>query len=263
MSVGDALPPALEVRGVSLGYGAAAGHTAPVLAGLSLEFAAGEVTGLLGRSGCGKSTLLRALAGLHDFSSGELRRDGEPVTGRSQRGRVGFVPQRPALLPWRTVLGNLALSAELRGQARDRQQRQDRHRDRQAALELLGRFGLAHTAALYPHQLSGGMAQRVAILRAVLTGARILLLDEPFSALDALTRRDVQDWLREVQRSFRHTTVLVTHDVREAAALCDRVAVLAGQPAGVGLCLDLRPLSAAGRLDAETQMLGALRESGA
>lgn len=256
MRAGDTAPPALEVRGVSLGYGAAAGHAAPVLAGLSLAFPAGEVTGLLGRSGCGKSTLLRALAGLHDFSAGELCRDGEPVTGRSQRGRVGFVPQRPALLPWRTVLGNLALSAELRGQARDR------HRDRQAALDLLARFGLAHTAALYPHQLSGGMAQRVAILRAVLTGAGTLLLDEPFSALDALTRRDVQDWLREMRRSFRHTTVLVTHDVREAAALCDRVAVLAGRPAGVGLCLDLRPLSAAGRLDAETQMLGALRESG-
>lgn len=247
MNAGRTGAPSLEVRGVSLGYGAA-----PVLAGLWLDFPAGEVTGLLGRSGCGKSTLLRALAGLHEFSAGELWRNGEPVPTSSQRGRVGFVPQRPALLPWRTVLGNLGLGAEVRGQSQDRG----------AALELLSRFGLAHTATLYPHQLSGGMVQRVAILRAVLTGAEVLLLDEPFSALDALTRQDVQDWLRGVQRSFRPTTVLVTHDVREAAALCDRLAVLSGRPARVGLRLDLRGLTPELRRAAEANILGALRGTG-
>ncbi|WP_394650553.1 ABC transporter ATP-binding protein [uncultured Deinococcus sp.] len=254
MNTGETAAPALEVRGASLGYGAAAPPATPrpgdpVLAGLWLDFPAGEVTGLLGRSGCGKSTLLRALAGLHDFSAGELRRGGEPVPAASQRGRVGFVPQRPALLPWRTVLGNLHLSAEVRGQPQDRG----------AALELLSRFGLEQTATLYPHQLSGGMAQRVAILRAVLTGAEVLLLDEPFSALDALTRQDIQTWLRGVQRSFRPTTVLVTHDVREATALCDRVAVLSGSPARVGLRLDLRGLTPAGQRAAEADILAALQ----
>ncbi|QBY07101.1 ABC transporter ATP-binding protein (plasmid) [Deinococcus metallilatus] len=212
----------MELHGVALAYGGQ-----PVLAGVNLRVEAGQVLGVLGRSGSGKSTLLHVLAGLLEPDTGEVCLSGRATTTRERRGQSGFVPQRPSLLPWRTVLGNLTLALELRGERGPGARRR--------ALDLLAQFNLAEAANLWPYQLSGGMGQRVAVLRAALFARDLLLLDEPFSALDALTRLEFQRWLAGLHAEWRPTVVLVTHDVREALALCDRVVVLGGKPARVVL----------------------------
>jgi len=173
------------------------------------------------------------MAGLLEPDTGEVLIDGHVTTAPKRRGSSGFVPQRPSLLPWRTVLGNITLSLELRGIRGPGARR--------LALDLLTRFELADAAQLWPHQLSGGMGQRVAVLRAALFARELLLLDEPFSALDALTRIAFQRWLVEVHQEWRATVVLVTHDVREALALCDRIVVLGGHPALIVLDRDNLP----------------------
>jgi ABC-type nitrate/sulfonate/bicarbonate transport system ATPase subunit len=177
----------------------------------------------VGPSGCGKSTLLRVLAGLLAPTSGSA----------SVAGATGWLPQRDALLPWRRVLGNAVLGAELAGVPAGEAEVQAR--------ALLDRFGLGGLERAWPSQLSGGMRQRLAVLRTFLSGAPVLLLDEPFGALDALTRRQMQGWLEGVwlAESPRRTVVLVTHDVEEALLLADRVVVLDGRPAGVVLDLDV------------------------
>lgn len=221
-------PPDIAAR--QLGFGFASGE---VLRGLELHVPAGTVLGVLGRSGSGKSTLLQLLMGLLSESAGEVRFDGQPLSPKERRGRGGYVPQRPSLLPWRTVLENLLLPADLRAQSRPPAQAE--------ALALLERFGLLGAAELWPHQLSGGMAQRIAVLRAALFAPQLLFLDEPFSALDALTRLEFQRWLAQLQRSVNATTVLITHDVREALTLCHQVVVLSGRPARVSFCAQNTP----------------------
>ncbi|GAA3876733.1 hypothetical protein GCM10022381_19110 [Leifsonia kafniensis] len=194
--------------------GASVGSLA-VLDDISLTVAAGEILAILGTSGCGKSTLLRIAGGLDQPSAGSVTIDGTPVRGIDPRCAVGF--QEPRLLPWRTVAGNVALglprgTARAAGEAR--------------VAELLALVGLADFADHRPREISGGMAQRASLARALARNPGVLLLDEPFGALDALTRLKMQDLLLDVHRAAPTTVLLVTHDVDEALQLADRIILL-------------------------------------
>ena len=191
----------------------------------SLAVGAGEFVALVGPSGCGKSTLLSAIAGLVDPAEGDIWILGQPETNRL--GRTALMPQRDALLPWRTVLDNAILGVEVAGG--------DRCAARERARDLLPRFGLDGFGDSYPGELSGGMRQRAAFLRTVLTDRETLLLDEPFGALDALTRRSMQEWLLGLWEELGRTILMVTHDVEEALLLADRVAVMTARPGRVKL----------------------------
>lgn len=210
----------VEVRALDHAFGAV-----EVLAGIDLDVEEGEFVAVLGPSGCGKSTLLKVLAGLVVATGGQATVDGTDVIG--QLGRTAYQPQRDALLPWRRVVANAALGAELAGTPK--------HRARDEAATLLARFGLGGFERAWPAQLSGGMRQRVAVARTFLIGRAPLLLDEPFGALDALTRRGLYGWLEEVWggEGGQPTTLLVTHDVDEALTLADRVVVLSARPGRV------------------------------
>ena len=190
-----------------------------VLRDVRLALRAGELVALVGASGCGKSTLLRAIAGLDDAYAGEVRLDGARRTGPSRD--TGVVFQEPRLFPWLSVLDNVAFAS---GRAQ---------RDDARAQALIDEVGLAAHAQALPRQLSGGQAQRAALARALYTRPRALLLDEPFSALDASTRGRLQALLCALVRHHRLAALLVTHDVDEALALADRVVVLAASPGRV------------------------------
>ncbi|MDR4305752.1 ABC transporter ATP-binding protein [Chelatococcus sambhunathii] len=203
----------LSVRNVSKILGGA-----PVLSRLSLDVEQGRILAIVGGSGCGKSTLLRLISGLDRPSAGEIALDGSPVVG--PRAEIGLVFQEPRLLPWLTVRQNVGFGLD------DRETR-----EREALVDqALERVGLTERADAWPRQLSGGQAQRAALARAIVLRPRALLLDEPFSALDAITRADLQDHLIELWDAFRPTIVLVTHDVEEAVYLADEVAVMAARP---------------------------------
>lgn len=189
-----------------------------VLRGVSFDVAPGEIVSVLGPSGCGKSTLLRAVAGLSEATEGRVLIDQDPVRGIDARCAVGF--QEPRLLPWRTLERNAALGLP-RGIAREE--------GRARIARLLELVGLAGHAQDRPSEVSGGMAQRASLARALARGPQVLLLDEPFGALDALTRLKMQDLLLEVHRADPTTVLMVTHDVEEALVLSDRVVVL-GRP---------------------------------
>ncbi|WP_404684781.1 ABC transporter ATP-binding protein [Raoultella terrigena] len=190
------------------------------LQNFSLDIAAGELVALVGSSGCGKSTLLRMLVGLESATQGEIRIHGEPVTGVGKDR--GIVFQEPRLFPWLNVIDNVMLGLA--------DEPLSRAVKRQRALEMLARVQLTEFASALPAQLSGGMAQRVAIARGLVGRPQILMLDEPFGALDALTRHTLQQELLQIHRSAGTTTLLVTHDVEEAVALADRVVVLSPRP---------------------------------
>ena len=193
------------------------------LAGCSLDVPAGSFTVVIGPNGCGKSTLLRLVAGLLPPTSGGVRVGGHAP--RAGDGRVGLAFQQPRLVPWRSTSENVALPLELAGRpAAER---------RAAATEALERVGLAHAAALRPRELSGGMAQRAALARALISDPPVLLLDEPFSALDALTRETFDAELQRLWLERRRTVVLVTHSVPEAIQLADRVVVMTPRPGRV------------------------------
>ncbi|WP_439514420.1 ABC transporter ATP-binding protein [Oceanibaculum nanhaiense] len=177
-----------------------------------------EIVSLVGTSGCGKSTLLRILSGLESASHGRVAIDGDAVSG--PHPEIGMVFQEARLMPWLTVADNVRFA--LNGEDKPSQ-------DRKIA-DVLAKVGLADFAQAYPRQLSGGMAQRVAIARALVRRPSILLLDEPFSALDSFTRLQLQDHLLELWREERFTMVFVTHDVEEAVALSDRIVVMRGNP---------------------------------
>jgi ABC-type nitrate/sulfonate/bicarbonate transport system ATPase subunit len=178
---------------------------------VDLAVARGEFAALLGPSGCGKSTLLRILAGLL-----------QPTAGSTHAASVSYMPQRDLLLPWRRVIGNAVLAAELAGVPPDEA--------RIRATALMGRFGLAGFERAWPAQLSGGMRQRLALLRTFLAPRETLLLDEPFGALDAITRRQMHGWLQGVLAAEPRTVLLVTHDVEEAISLADTVYVMSHRP---------------------------------
>ena len=214
----SAAAPKLELRGLSKHFG-----ELEVLRDLSLQARAGEFVAILGPSGCGKSTAFAILTGGTPASGGDVLLDGAPHGVPA--GRFAYMPQADALLPWRRVLDNATLGLEVRGMAR----REARERVR----PLLPAFGLDGFESAFPFQLSGGMRQRAALLRTVVQECDVLLLDEPFGALDALTRAEMQRWLESVWARFRWTVVLITHDVREAVYLADRVYVLSPRPGTV------------------------------
>ena len=201
------------------------GSPLPILDGVDFSVAPGEFVSIIGPSGCGKSTLLNIIAGLDEPTEGFVRFEGREVSRRL--GTVGYMQQKDLLLPWRNVLDNAILGLEVQGVARSTA--------RQRALDLTERFGLKGFERHYPFTLSGGMRQRVAFLRTILTGKEVMLLDEPFGALDALTRGEMQEWLLALWEEFSSTIVLVTHDVDEAILLSDRVLVLTARPATVKL----------------------------
>ena len=188
------------------------------LGGVSLEVALGEIVAVIGGSGCGKSTLLRTIAGLDPPSQGAVMLDGERIGAPHEK--IGIIFQEPRLLPWLKVADNVGFGLADRPKAE--------RRARVAA--ALARVGLAEKAAVWPRELSGGQAQRVAIARALVPRPEVLLLDEPFSALDAFTRTDLQDHLLGLWADFKPTLILVTHDVDEAIVLADRVMVMRPRP---------------------------------
>ena len=197
----------------------------PVLAGLTFAVPSQQFVCVLGPSGCGKSTLLRLLAGLESPHGGQVRLQGQGVEG--PRPEIGLVFQQPTLMPWRTVLENVRLPLEVQGLPADAAQAQ--------AQSMLRLVGLAQFSDAMPRDLSGGMAQRVALARALVTNPRVLLLDEPFGALDALTREQMSVELLRIWRVHRKTVVMVTHSIAEAVLLADRVLVLSSRPAQLRL----------------------------
>lgn len=197
------------------------------LENVSLEVEQGEILAVVGGSGSGKSTLLRAIAGLDPASSGEVRIDGDKVT--APHPLIGLIFQEPRLLPWLKVADNIAFGIADLPEA-ERKQRVE---------QALVRVGLQGAADKWPRELSGGMAQRVAIARALVARPRVLLLDEPFSALDAMTRASLQDHLVDLWHYDRPTMVLVTHDIEEALVLADRVVVLSPKPGRIDAVIDM------------------------
>jgi NitT/TauT family transport system ATP-binding protein len=196
---------------------------------IDIEVGKGEFVAVVGRSGCGKSTLLRLIAGLVAPTSGEVWIGGEQVN--RPRPNVSLVFQRPALLPWRSVIDNVMLPAEIH-----RWPRKEYHA---RARELLELVGLAGFERRLPHELSGGMQQRVAVCRSLLTSPEVLLMDEPFSALDALTREELCSGLQDLHMRLGTTIVFVTHSIDEAVLLADRVVVLTERPGRIRTVIDV------------------------
>ena len=219
----------IELSGVSRGFRSRHG-TVQALRAIDLSIGEGEFVAVIGRSGCGKSTLLRMIAGLIPPSTGQVSVAGTPVA--APRHDIALMFQRPALLPWRSVRDNVLLPAEIRGTKNAEA--------RQRAAQLLDRVGLAGFQQRLPHELSGGMQQRVALCRALIQQPRVLLMDEPFSALDALTREELAGELQRVHMELACTTVLVTHSIQEAVLLADRVVVLSQRPGSIRQVLDVK-----------------------
>ena len=233
---------AVELAGVAKTY-RRRGVETHALASVDLAIREGEFLAIVGPSGCGKSTLLRLVAGLHLASAGEVRIGGR-VVDRPQTD-LGIVFQSPVLLDWRTALANVLVQVELRGL--------DPSAYRERALELLDQVGLRDFADRYPHELSGGMRQRVAIARALIHDAPLLLMDEPFGALDALTREQMRLDLEALWLATRKTVLFITHSVDEAVLLADRVVVMTPRPGRIERVLDIgiaRPRGLAARRDA-------------
>ncbi len=204
---------ALSVSGLSHSFG-----DLSVISDISLSVAAGEFVSIVGPSGSGKSTLFHLIGGLLTPTAGAIEVDGRPA----RRGQIGYMPQQPALMPWRTIEKNVVLAQEIRGRV-----------DLPQARDWLARVGLADFATAYPHQLSGGMQQRVAFLRALLSDQPLLCLDEPFSALDAMTRIEMHRWLLDIWEANRRAVLFVTHNIEEALLLSDTVYVFSRRPATI------------------------------
>lgn len=217
-------PPRLELRDIVSTY-EENGRRLTALDGLSLDVGVAEFVAMVGQSGSGKSTLLDIVSGLLTQDSGAVRLDGALTTAAQRLGQSAYMQQRDLLLPWRTTTGNAALGLEASGTPRG-------EAEQRAAAELW-RFGLEGFGAVYPSQLSGGMRQRTAFLRTILPRKELVLFDEPFGALDALTRADLQAWLAGLWEQERSSVLLVTHDVEEAIFLADRVIVLTPRPGRV------------------------------
>jgi NitT/TauT family transport system ATP-binding protein/sulfonate transport system ATP-binding protein len=226
-------PPAAEAATLSLrdvhkSFRAADGSLVVAVNGLSLTVKDGEMAALIGPSGCGKSTVLRMIAGLDPPTSGELRIGNERITGPS--AERGLIFQDPNLFPWLSVRGNIQAGLVARGVLR-----QSRHE----VEEFMRLVGLDGFAEVYPHELSGGMAQRAALARALVNHPRVLLLDEPLGALDQFTRMRLQDEVLRLWQTRRTTMVLVTHDIDEALYMSDRIAVMSPRPGRIERILDV------------------------
>lgn len=245
LSAAPATPnPLVEIRGLSLTYAAKGSQPVHALSNIDLAVPEGSFVTLIGPSGCGKSTLLRVVGDLLAPTSGEVTiGDLLPRQARLNR-EIGFVFQDAALLEWRRILENVALPLELRGVARDKRE--------QKANELIKLVGLDGFQDKWPRQLSGGMRQRAAIARALSTDPRILLLDEPFGALDQITRDRLNMELARVHEITGVTVILVTHSIREAVLLSDRIVVMTPRPGRISTILDVdlpRPRSLQTRND--------------
>jgi NitT/TauT family transport system ATP-binding protein len=229
-----AVAPEVVVRGVSRVFSTKKGLARPALAQVDLTVPSGQFLSIIGPSGCGKSTLLRLLGGLDEPTEGTIAIGGENPRTVKGRGVIGLVPQSPALLPWKSVADNVALLDTLGPGRRPRLSRAD--------VELwLERVELGGEGSLLPHQLSGGMQQRVALARAFAIQPSLLLMDEPFNALDEITRHHMQTLLTDLWRLTRPTVVFVTHSIDEAVKLSDRVVMLGDSPGRVtaDLAIDL------------------------
>jgi NitT/TauT family transport system ATP-binding protein len=222
-------PPAFAVRSVGKVYPTRSGQEVLALADVDLTVADNEFVTLVGPSGCGKTTLLKLLGGLAPVSRGTILMDDRPVTGPSQE--IGLVFQTAVLMPWRTVLGNVLLPVEIL--------RQDRAAAEARALELLELVGLKGFEHAYQRELSGGMQQRVSLCRALITNPRVLLMDEPFAALDAMTREGLAWELLRIWEMHRKTVVFVTHSIPEAVMLADRVVVMTPRPGRIAEVLEV------------------------
>ncbi|MFD2657043.1 MULTISPECIES: ABC transporter ATP-binding protein [Gracilibacillus] len=205
----------LELENISKSFG-----ELTILDHLDLRVNDGEFVSLLGPSGSGKSTIFHLIGGLYQADHGTIRLDNEAINGK--KGSISYMPQTPSLFPWRTVLENVVLSVELHQKP-----------DKQKALEMLERAGLKDYANAYPHELSGGMRQRVAFVRSLLSPQSFICLDEPFSALDEFTRLEMQKWLLTIWEQERPSVLFVTHNIEEAIFLSDRILVLGSKPANV------------------------------
>lgn len=228
-SEATAVPPLLQLVNVWKRFGSGASETTAVRE-LDLSIRPGEFVTLIGPSGCGKSTLFNMIAGLlPPDPDGAILFGGQPQRDGRLLGKVSFMPQRDLLFPWRTVLDNATLALEVEGLGR----REARRR----AEALFPEFGLAGFETRYPHELSGGMRQRVALMRTFLFERDLILLDEPFGALDALTRSMMQRWLLDIWARHRRTVLFITHDIDEAIFLGDRVLVMTARP-GTIKCIE-------------------------
>jgi ABC-type nitrate/sulfonate/bicarbonate transport system ATPase subunit len=219
----------VEVEGLAVSFPTETGRDFEAIGDLTLAVGEGEFVSILGRSGCGKSTLFNAVAGLIEPNAGTVRCDDQVINGKP--GHAGYMMQRDHLFPWRTVRDNVAVGCDVLGESK----RESRRR----AEALFPRFGLAGFEDFYPGALSGGMRQRAALLRTMLLERHLLLLDEPFGALDAITRAEMQAWLLEIWEEFRRTVLFITHDVEEAVFLSDRVVVMGGPPGRVLTTVDV------------------------
>jgi ABC-type nitrate/sulfonate/bicarbonate transport system ATPase subunit len=219
----------LEIAGLHFTYTLEDGQRLVALERVDIVLKPNDFVSLIGPSGCGKSTLFNVIAGLELPDGGKVALDGADIIGRP--GSVAYMMQRDLLLPWRTVLDNVVLGPELAGQPLAKA--------RTAALTLLRRFGLEGFEDLYPSALSGGMRQRAALLRTILCERSVILLDEPFGALDALTRASMHEWLLGIQREFQRTMILITHDPDEAVYLSDRVYVASPRPMRIAGVVDI------------------------
>jgi NitT/TauT family transport system ATP-binding protein len=224
----------VRLQGVSKSLGSGRDRQL-VLDGISLTVGRGEFVSLIGPSGCGKSTLLKLVAGLIPPDDGRIEVDGESVQAATREKAIGLVPQSPALLPWRDVLGNVALPIQINRRA-------NRDRALQDPEQVLTAMGLGSALTRYPAELSGGMQQRVAIARAFVSDPGVLLMDEPFSALDELTRDQQRLELLRFWQSNRKAVLFVTHSVTEAVTLSDRILVMSAHPGRIRGAIDV-PLS--------------------
>ncbi|PAV29359.1 ABC transporter ATP-binding protein [Virgibacillus profundi] len=195
-------------------------HKHPILEDIHFQVNAGEFVSIIGASGSGKSTIFRLITGLEQPIEGKIYLNGKSMS--NQLGQVGYMPQQDLLMPWRTVMDNAILPLEIKGVKKAEAIDEVR--------KLLGEFGLEGVEDAFPSDLSGGMKQRVSFLRSVLSGSNILLLDEPFSALDAITRLNMQEWLLGQWEKRRKTILFITHDVEEALFLSDRIFILEQEP---------------------------------
>lgn len=250
----------VQVSNVVKSFGADDTRTT-VLNGVSLSIKKGEFVSLIGPSGCGKSTLLKVVAGLSEADSGSVTIKGKSVREASRHKAIGLVPQSPALLPWRTILENVSLPIKINPSANAGRALRDPR-------EILESFGLGHAINKYPAQLSGGMQQRAAIARAFVFDPEILLMDEPFSALDEMNRDQQRMGLLDFWQSNRKSVLFVTHSVPEAIMLSDRIVVMAAHPGRIAEIIDVdlpRPRSEAmyasdGFRDLETRVRASLRQ---
>ncbi len=219
----------IRIRGLTKCYGTKRGETTVALSDVNLDIADGEFVALVGPSGCGKTTLLQILAGLEGDFEGEAELNGKSITGPLPE--IGFVFQEPTLLPWRTILENILLPVEL--------VKLDKKKYHDRALGLMEMTGLKGFENKFPHELSGGMRQRAGICRALVRDPKVLLMDEPFGALDAMTREFLNEELQRIWLESRKTVIFVTHSIPEAVFLADRVIVMSPRPGRISEIIDV------------------------